>query len=263
MNIEILREKLGGLPISGFRYFDSIDSTNNFALDWISSDAQDGSVVIADEQTAGRGRMDRKWVTRKGTSLAFTLIFRPKTDVNTALYAPLGALGVATAMEDLYAIHPQIKWPNDVLLNRKKVCGILTEASWHEARLDGIALGIGINIASSAIRADDYFIFPASTLQSNVKLPVDRIDLLVGVLRSVFHWRQYLGSIEFIDAWNKRLAFQNEEVQIKQPGKDVLTGTLLHISKDGLLWIRQKDGIEVSIFAGDVSLRIENQKPGE
>jgi BirA family biotin operon repressor/biotin-[acetyl-CoA-carboxylase] ligase len=254
---------LAGIPLTGIRYFDVISSTNDIALEWISRGAEDVSLVVADEQTAGRGRMDRKWVTRKGTSLAFSLIFRPEKSDNTPLYAPLGALGVAIALEDLYSLQPKIKWPNDVLLERKKVCGILTEASWHESHLDGIVLGIGINIASSAIRAEDDFIFPASTLQSNLNKPVDRLDLLEKVLLEIIQWRQLLGSPEFIQAWNKRLAFLNEEVQINQPGQEILVGSVSHIAQDGLLWLKQKDGKEVSVSAGDVSLRIKNPKPGE
>jgi BirA family biotin operon repressor/biotin-[acetyl-CoA-carboxylase] ligase len=263
LNLEILQERLNGLPIADIRYFDITGSTNDDALEWISKDALDGSLIVADEQTKGRGRMQRKWVTRKGTSLAFSLIFRPQIKSNVALYAPLGALGVAMAIEKLYSIQPQIKWPNDVLLNRGKVCGILTEASWLEDRLEGIVLGIGINIATSALRAEDEFIFPASTLQSILDKPVNRLDLLAEVLRYIFTWRQFLGAHEFIQAWNERLAFRGEVVQINLPGHGYLVGTVSHIAQDGLLWIRQKDGKEISVSAGDVSLRINNPKPGE
>jgi BirA family biotin operon repressor/biotin-[acetyl-CoA-carboxylase] ligase len=263
INLEILRKRLAGLPVTDIRYFDIIGSTNDDALDWISRGASDGSLVVADEQTAGRGRMQRKWLTRKGTSLAFSLIFHPETNPNIPLYAPLGALGVAMALEKLYHVQPRIKWPNDVLLNRKKVCGILTEASWQEDRLEGVVLGIGINIASSAVRAEDDFIFPAGTLQSVLDLPIDRLDLLVEVLKTIFSMREFLGSPEFIQAWNDRLAFKGEQVKINLPGDEFLEGSVSHISQDGLLWIRQKDGKEISISAGDVSLRIIDPKPGE
>jgi BirA family transcriptional regulator, biotin operon repressor / biotin---[acetyl-CoA-carboxylase] ligase len=263
INLERLHERLAGLPVPDIRYFDVTGSTNNDALEWITHGAQDGCLVVADEQTAGRGRFQRKWVTRKGTSLAFSLIFHPQLQTNLPLYAPLGAMGVALAMEELYSAHPQIKWPNDVLLNRKKVCGILTEASWQEARLEGIVLGIGINIASSAVRTEDEFIFPASTLQSNLEKPVNRLDLLAEVIRFIFMWRQRLDSIDFIQAWNDRLAFRGETVQINRPGQDILSGKIMHISLDGLLWIRLKDGKEISVSAGDVSLQKENPTPGE
>jgi BirA family biotin operon repressor/biotin-[acetyl-CoA-carboxylase] ligase len=191
------------------------------------------------------------------------LIFHPEKHTNLPLYAPLGALGVASGMEALYAVHPQIKWPNDVLLNQKKVCGILTEASWQETRLEGIVLGIGINIASSAVHTEDEFIFPASTLQSNLEKPVNRMDLLTEVIRFIFEWRQHLDSVDFIRAWNDRLAFRGETVQINRPGQSILTGEILHISQDGLLCIRQKNGKEISVSAGDVSLQNENPIPGE
>ncbi|MEI8132433.1 MAG: biotin--[acetyl-CoA-carboxylase] ligase [Leptolinea sp.] len=263
LNLSLLRDRLSGLPVTDIRYFDVTGSTNNDAMAWISQGAPDGSLIVADEQTAGRGRMQRKWVTRKGAALAFSLIFHPQNYTNLPLYAPLGALGVAMAIEDLYSAQPQIKWPNDVLLNRKKVCGILTEASWQENRLEGIVLGIGINIASSAVRAEDEFIFPASSLQSSFEKSVNRLDLLEEVIRLIFTWREILSTPDFIQAWNQRLAFRGEEVHINSVGQENLTGTILKISQDGLLWIRQKDGKDVSISAGDVSLRIINPKPGE
>src|SRR4030042_1614769 len=96
------------------------------------SNRSDWTLVIADTQTAGRGRMNRKWVTEPGAGLAFTMIFRlkefEKGHVN--LFSPLAALAVAEALEEGYGLHPAIKWPNDVLLNGKKTCGILAETSW-------------------------------------------------------------------------------------------------------------------------------------
>src|SRR5215210_2102100 len=132
-----LRRALSKLPLGDIRYFDSIGSTNNEALAWAASDAKDFSLVIADEQTAGRGRLDRKWFTPKGTALAFSLILRPSADEERHLTRTVGlaALAIANSLRTRELI-AQIKWPNDVLLNGRKVAGILVESVWAGAEAD-------------------------------------------------------------------------------------------------------------------------------
>jgi BirA family transcriptional regulator, biotin operon repressor / biotin---[acetyl-CoA-carboxylase] ligase len=256
MNLAILRQRLSRLPVTEIRFLEQTGSTNDDALAWISAGAPDRSLVAADEQTAGRGRMDRHWVTRRGTSLAFSVIFKPNASDQIPFFAPLGALGVAMALETLNPMaKPLIKWPNDVLVGGKKVCGILAEASWEGDRLAGVVLGIGINIATSAVRLEDDFLFPADSLQNSLGKEVDRVDLLVEVLDQVFNWQNRLGSTEFIAEWNKRLAFRGEQVHINRPGLDEINGEVMRIGEDGLLRVRQDNGTETSVSAGDVSLR--------
>jgi BirA family transcriptional regulator, biotin operon repressor / biotin---[acetyl-CoA-carboxylase] ligase len=254
LDYDLLKSRLLHLPVAEIQYLPSTGSTNDDALNWINNGAADGSLVIADEQTAGRGRMQRTWVTRKGSALAFSLIFKPRETNGLSLYAPLGALGVAMALEKLTGAHPQIKWPNDVLVNGKKVCGILTEANWQEGRLAGVVLGIGINVASTAVRLEDNFLFPADSLENSLGIRIDRLELLAETIRLIFLWQQKLGSDEFIQEWNQRLAFRGERVEINCPGQEVVSGIILHIAQDGLLWIRRDNGEEVPVLAGDVSL---------
>src|SRR5215216_7195670 len=126
MNQTELRKALSKLSLGDVRYFDSIGSTNNEALAWATRGAKDLSLVIADEQTAGRGRLDRKWFTPKGTALAFSLLLRPTAEEKPFLTRIVGlaALAVAESLLKL-ELNAQIKWPNDILTNGKKVCGIL------------------------------------------------------------------------------------------------------------------------------------------
>lgn len=256
MDLSILQQRLSGLTMGDIRYYEQTGSTNDDALAWISAGAADRSLVVADEQTAGRGRMDRHWVTRRGTSLAFSVIFRPDASDRIPFYAPLGALGVAMALEVMVpTAEPRIKWPNDVLLGGMKVCGILAEASWEGDRLAGVVLGIGINIATSAIRLEDDFLFPADSLQHSLGKEIDRVSLLAEVLKQVFNWQNRLGSKEFMTEWNNRLAFKGEQVQINRPGLDAVTGVVMRIGEDGLLRIKQDNGTETLVSAGDVSLR--------
>src|SRR5664279_6508775 len=113
-----LQSILTGLPLGGLRYFDSIGSTNDDALAWARAGAPDFSLVVADAQTAGRGRLLRRWITNPGSALAFSLVLRPSTQESECLprFSPLGAVAVRQALADLFGLPAEIKWPNDVLL---------------------------------------------------------------------------------------------------------------------------------------------------
>ncbi len=261
LSLRQIQNRLAALPLKDIRFQEITGSTNDDALNWLSEGAEHSSLIVADEQTSGRGRMQRRWITRKGTALAFTLIFRPNLLSSLSLYAPLGGIAVSRAMETLYEIRPEIKWPNDVLLERKKVCGILAEASWEGDNLNGVALGIGINIASSSVRHDDDFLFPAVSLEDALGHPVDRLELLAEILKEILVWQDKLESSQFIAEWNRRLAFRGEEVTIHQPGRDPMVVTILNISQDGLLWVRRKNGMELSVPAGDITKNVNFLKP--
>ena len=115
-------EILSRLPVPAYRYYESATSTNDLALDWAASGAPDGALIVADTQTAGRGRLSRRWITPPGSALAFSLVLRPTAQelAKPALFSPLGGLALSIALESLFDLHPAIKWPNDVLLNGQK-----------------------------------------------------------------------------------------------------------------------------------------------
>jgi len=137
MNQLKLEKQLQGRSLGAIRYFDSITSTNDEAANWIKTDAPDVALVVADEQTAGRGRSGRKWHTPAGSALAFSLVLRSEEQINqllkyqnTARLNGLGALAVCQALQNKYELTAQIKWPNDILVQGKKVSGVLAEAHW-------------------------------------------------------------------------------------------------------------------------------------
>ena len=137
MNELQLEQHLSSLPLGAFRYYETIGSTNNEALAWASQGAPDFSLILADEQTSGRGRMDRKWFTPPYSALAMSLILRPTTieRAHPARTTGLLALSLAESLLKLGLV-PQIKWPNDVLLTDRKVAGILVESTWMSMELD-------------------------------------------------------------------------------------------------------------------------------
>jgi BirA family biotin operon repressor/biotin-[acetyl-CoA-carboxylase] ligase len=129
------------------RAFDSVASTNTIALEWASEGAPEGAIVVADHQTAGRGRWGRSWMSEPGAALQFSLILRPRLGLDRLGVLGL-ALGVAIAegIEDATRLPTKLKWPNDVLVAGRKLVGILIETRVTEARLDAVIAGIGINV---------------------------------------------------------------------------------------------------------------------
>ena len=257
MNEHSLRLSLAGLPIPTIRYFDQIGSTNDEALEWAEADARDGALVVADTQMNGRGRLGRKWVTEAGMGLAFSLILRPAPweIERIGLLSPLGALAVSQALEMGYGLTPQIKWPNDVLLNGLKVCGILLEASWLGDRLQAVVIGIGINVMQKAVPPPETLLFPATSLEEATGQPVAREELLRLTLQALFDWRQRIASDQFLQAWGKRLAYLGEGVRVENGGGDALSGTVLGVDRIGNLRLRAATGEEIRVTAGDVHLR--------
>jgi len=251
--IQAMAQKLG-LPQALF--FEVTASTNDEALRLAEAGAPDETLVAADHQTRGRGRMGRSWITQKGSALAFSLVLRPRPQERErlGLFSPLGAMSVASALEDL-GLQPQVKWPNDVLLNRKKVCGILAEASWTGERLAALVVGIGVNVAPSSVPPDEVLIYPATSVEEIAGHPVDRMVVLEAILLAFRRWRSELGSDHFIKAWQERLAFLEEEVVVQPPGQSSLRGRLLGVDEEGNLRLQLASGEEIRLAAGDINLR--------
>ncbi len=256
MDLRTLKVALAGLPIPAVRFYPSIGSTNDDALGWAQEGAEDLSLVAADLQTSGRGRMGRRWVTTPGASLAFTLVLRPSPGEmkHTSLFSPLGALAVASALEEL-GLETLVKWPNDVLLKRRKVCGILGEASWNGDRLGGLALGIGVNVAPDSVPPDDEVIYPATCVEAELDRPVERERLLARIVHHLLRWRPALGGPAFQEAWQARLAFMGEAVTVSPPHGDAIHGQVAGVDREGNLILVLPGGGKVNIAAGDVHLR--------
>jgi BirA family biotin operon repressor/biotin-[acetyl-CoA-carboxylase] ligase len=255
MNQNELKRILSRLPLGHIRYFDTVGSTNSEALAWATSGARDLSLVIADEQTAGRGRLDRKWFTPPGTALAFSLILRP-TDRETPYLTRLvglAALAVADALRTRGLV-AQIKWPNDVLLHGRKVAGILVESVWSGEEVDCLVIGIGINVLAGAVPSPELLLFPATSLEEALGPGVEREEILHDVLAGIIALRPHLGSDSFLASWEKALAFRGEQIQVENGGSPV-AGKLLGLEPDGSLHLTTEDNNSVTVRFGDVRLR--------
>jgi len=265
MNEQSLKKTLSKLNIGGLRYFNSIGSTNDEALAWATAGAPDLSIVIADEQTQGRGRLDRKWFTPKGSGLAFSLILRPSASLRPHLSRTVGlaALSIAESCSGL-GLTPQIKWPNDILLNGKKTAGILIENIWTGDDVDSLVIGMGVNVHKASLPPVGLLQFPATSLEDALgKETPPREEILFSILNAFIRWRERVGTDELIHAWEEILAFRGEQVQacaefdrsMQAGGESNITGELLGLESDGSLRLRDAHDKSVIIRFGDVSLR--------
>jgi len=254
---QALEQAFSDLPIGAVRYFDTIGSTNDAALEWASRGAGDLSLVIADEQTAGRGRFDRKWFTPPSTALAISLIVRPTPAEIPFLSRTVGlaALSLADAF-GILGLAPQIKWPNDILLNDRKVAGILIELAWDGEEVDYVVIGMGVNVAKASVPPGDVLMYPAASLEHVLGEAPDRVDLLRSILASFISLRSHLHSDSFMSIWERSLAFQDREVRVETGNGDDVVGRVAGLESDGSLKLLDDHGKSVTVRFGDVRLRL-------
>lgn len=256
-----LADRLKLVSLGAWQYHPSVGSTNDLALAWADQGAPDMALVVADEQTAGRGRFQRHWVTNPGAALAFSLVLRPTRLEGQfpAHFAALGALAVCQVLASDYGLPAQIKWPNDVLLLRRKVCGILVENSWQGDHLQVVVIGIGVNIIPAAVPPPEQVLFPATCVEAHLGRPVDRWAVLQEILLALIAWRGHLGQPEFLSAWQTALAFRGEWVRISATQGPDREGKLLGVDNAGNLRLLEQNGVESRIEIGDVHLRLQGE----
>jgi len=233
-------------------YYPSLTSTMEVARRAAQRGAAEGTVIITDEQTAGRGRVRRIWLSPRG-NIALSIILYPNIDYLPSLIM-LASLAVVYSIEAVTGLKLQLKWPNDVLINSRKVCGILIENSVRRGRVDYAIIGIGINV--NLRLADFPEVSPVATsLGDELGREVSRLDLIRRLLVEVERLYLALPSGEFIyQQWRDRLVTLGRRVQVRW-GKTVYQGIAESVARDGSLLLRRTDGSLTKIVAGDVTLR--------
>lgn len=237
--------------------YSETDSTNTRAKAAGEADGADGSLFIADLQTAGKGRRGRSWEAEKGTIVAMTYLLRPEIDIACVSRITLvAAVALARALTEIDGIKPQIKWPNDVVVNGRKVCGILTEMSSEGFDINYVVVGIGINVYNESFPPE------LSDRATSIKLEngvgYNRSKLIAAVTNE---FEQLYN--QFME--NNDLSFLKEEYDSLLVNKDrqvyVISGdekkeyTALGLSSDGGLLVRNSAGEIQNIISGEVSVR--------
>lgn len=258
MNKAQFSHAVAGLPLARAEFYESIGSTNDVVAAWAAEGAAGVCLAAADEQTQGRGRQGRSWHTPPGSALAFSLLLPPEAS-QPGRVSGLGALAVSEALEAL-GLAPEIKWPNDVLAGGRKLCGVLPEAYWAGSQLQATILGIGINVAASSVPEAASLSFPATSVEEAAGHPVEAASLLRSVLERVLAWLPRMHQAEFLQAWEQRLAYRGQPVQLHS-GSDPVVGVLAGLAADGSLRL-VVDGAEHTYPAGQVQLRPLVDRPG-
>jgi BirA family biotin operon repressor/biotin-[acetyl-CoA-carboxylase] ligase len=232
---------------------DSVTSTNDAAKRLAQEGAPEGTLVVAEEQTAGRGRQGRRWIAPAGSSLLLSLVFRPSlTPAGLPQLLMASSLAVAEAIEDSTGLSVRLKWPNDILLGSKKVGGILIEAGLSGERTDYAVVGIGLNVNLDTTQIPE-IAASAASLSAELGRRVPRLRVLHSLLRAME--REYLllqGGESPHGRWVARLDQLGHEVEISTPWRTE-RGRLDRVSEDGTLILRRLDGTEVPITVGDVT----------
>lgn len=247
LNHELLQAALQDRP---FRFFQQISSTNNVAEKWLLEDAPSGSVVIAEEQLSGRGRLSRKWQTPSQQAIAMSVIVRLDVDYHQLQRVTMAAgLAVAEALRN-YTSGISLKWPNDVLLQGKKVCGILSEAQWVGEQLAGVIIGIGINVRVPFAQTDLADV--ATSIEEHSTQQVNRPLLIRTVLDNHDRWLTSLHADKLLVAYRENLATLGQVVSI-QAGDQQVSGRAIDVDADGALLIEQPDGTQKRVAVGELA----------
>ena len=248
------RRLKSSLPVKGLgeplHFYKTIASTNDRAQTLAQGSAAHGTLVVADEQTAGRGRFQRNWSTPPRSALAFSLILRPE-DITPVALARLNMLGALAVVESLGALglKARIKWPNDVIIPGGKVAGVLTEGSWVGETLEYAVLGIGVNVSPRSVPDRREVDYPAACVERGLERKASRVELLVDIVGRIGSWLSMLDSEQIHLAFEDVLAFRDQPVMIYGSEME-LTGMLRGLTPNCRLRITLAAG-EVIILGGE------------
>jgi BirA family biotin operon repressor/biotin-[acetyl-CoA-carboxylase] ligase len=247
-----LRTKAIGKVI---HFSQEVTSTNTLAMGLAADGVPEGTVVIAETQTSGKGRLGRKWISPKG-NLYLSVILRPNIPMHKApLITLTGAVAVASAIRTTCGLEAGIKWPNDILISGKKVCGLLTEMSAEQDRIRHIVLGIGVDVNMEMGELPLDVRSSSTTLAAEVGAKINRTALLQQILRDLERWYQkFLGNEgDVLNEWKKLNMTVGNRITVSGAG-EALDGLAQGVDSDGRLIVRLDNGTIRTLAAGDVTI---------
>lgn len=238
-------------------YYDETDSTNNQAKAYGEKGAEHGTLFVADMQAAGKGRRGRAWVSPAGSSIYMTILLHPEVLPTKAPQLTLVmAMAVAEGIRSVTGLETMIKWPNDIIIHGKKICGILTEMSTEIDYINYVVIGVGINVNQET--------FPEEIRETATSLKIEkgssvrRSELIASVMKSFEQFYEIFMETEDLsglrEAYNAILVNRGRRVRILEPGQEY-EADALGINRTGELVVRTEDGQKKEIYAGEVSVR--------
>ena len=241
---------------SNIIHFDTIDSTNDYAKK-IANDMEDGTVIISEEQTKGRGRMGRKWYSRKGDGIWLSIILKP--DINPYDCPFITLIAGASIVKSLnkLGVKSSIKWPNDIIVNNKKICGVLTELAAEIDKVNYVVLGIGMNVKTLDFDED---IENIATSLYKEEYKLSRVDIVSEILIEFENlYTDYINNKdrkEVLNICKKYSAILNKNIYLLKDGEKT-KARCIDINEDGNLIVQLEDNSIKQIISGEVSIRGE------
>ena len=240
------------------RFFPVITSTNTVLKQMALENAPAGLALVAESQTGGRGRLGRSFFSPAGSGLYLSLLLRPEMEAAQAtLLTACAAVAVAESMEELSGIRPGIKWVNDLFVEGRKVCGILTEAGLdlETGRVSHVIVGIGINIRPPREGFPEELRDIAGSAFGSLPVPDLRNRLAAGILNRLMAWAQNPGAQEIFEKYRERSLAPGQPILILEPGREPVAAEALGLERDYALRVRLEDGSERLLRSGEISIR--------
>ncbi len=239
-------------------YFHTLESTNSKAYEMATRGAEEGEVIIAESQTKGKGRLGRNWFSPPYLNLYLSVILWPPVPPHQApLITLMAAVATAEAIEKSSGLQPLIKWPNDILLNGRKMAGLLNEIKSETDRIDFVILGIGVNL-----NVDEKMFPPgirsiATSMKREMGQRVSRKNFLASLLQELEKWYTVFlkeGGTAILKSWRERARIKGRQVKMTSFG-ETITGRAIDVDSDGALIIETKRGERKRVVAGDIEYR--------
>ena len=237
--------------------FDEVDSTNQIAMEMGAKGGEDGLVVIAESQLHGKGRLGRTWISPRGVNLYVSVLLRPEFSPHQAsVLTMMASVAAAAAISKTTGLDAKIKWPNDILVEQKKVSGILTEMNAEEEKINYVVIGIGINVNMKKEDLPGNLRMPATSLMESLGRRVDRIEVLCAFLESLdsnYEDLKNRGIMSIVQKWRMLCSTLNKRIKVVLPG-EVIEGVAEDITPEGGLVVRIGEELTKVIYAGDISV---------
>ena len=249
----------GGILGRELHCLDTIDSTNSYAKRIAMTGAPEGTVVIANDQTAGRGRMGRQFQSPRDKGIYLSVLLRPEMEPQRLMpVTAMAGVAVCDAVEKVCGVRPGLKWPNDPVIGNRKLCGILTEMSLEgeTGRVQYLVLGIGINVGQEAEDFSPDVAAIATSLSAYLGRPVSRPELAAALIHELEWLYETLkaGDLsEYLEAYRRDCVNLGKTVQLLGEEREVVTA--VDIDGEVGLVVRTGDGAEKTVRSGEVSVR--------
>lgn len=238
-------------------YFDVTDSTNTQARICAENGAPHGTLVVADMQEGGKGRRGRSWVSPAGEGIWMSVLLRPEIQtVSASMLTLVMALAAERGVREVTGEQSLIKWPNDLVLNKKKICGILTEMATEQLEIKYVIVGIGINVSQKQFPEE--LTSSATSIFLETGKEFDRCKIIAAIMDALEEYYEMFVRTEdmtgLLELYNEKLVNLDQEVCVLAPEGD-FRGIARGISRTGGLLVEREDGKEVEVISGEVSVR--------